>query len=487
MSHQFSQRVAILLIVFAMTITGVTPALAAPPANDDFSSAIVIGSLPYSHSVDNTEATLELDEPESCSAMPQSVWYSFTPISDIVIGTDMDGSSFSDTTFTIYQAVGPGFGGLSLLDCITFSGLSTLSLQAGTTYYIQAGNLISGSGGDLHLNLQEIPPPSNDDFANATVISALPFNESVNTIPASLEVDEPKPTCDFGNSDKTIWYSFTPTTSGPISVSFSSATFMPVTAAYTGNTLANLTEVECRLANVFTIQTTANTTYYFQVQDLFDNGGTLDINIDVTPPIEADISSPPEASIFDSIQFCSNSFDPGGVGIEFLTWDFGDGATGTDFCEIHQYSADGDYTVQLSVTTFDGRTGSTSKVVQIRTHDVSIAKVAAPKSASVGQTKTINVNIKNNRYPEMVSIELYRSVAGGGFHLIGVLTQFVPVRPGNRTSQFTFNYTFSQQDAQVGKVTFKAIVFIENANDDFPADNEAISTPPTRVGRISYP
>src|SRR5688500_20132345 len=88
-----------------MTITGVTPALAAPPANDDFSSAIVIGSLPYSHSVDNTEATLELEEQESCSVMPQSVWYSFTPISDIVIVTVKDDSSFIANSIIIFIAV----------------------------------------------------------------------------------------------------------------------------------------------------------------------------------------------------------------------------------------------------------------------------------------------------------------------------------------------------------------------------------------------
>ena len=488
MSHKKIRPFVSMVIVMVLTFSGVTPAFAAPPANDDFDSAIVIGSLPLSDSVDNTEATLEIGEPQSCSAMPQSVWYSFTPTSDVVIRANMDGSSFSDTTLTIYEMVGPGFDGLSLRDCFTFNGSITLGLNGGTTYYIQAGNLISGSGGDLHINLQVVPPPLNDNFANATAVSNLPFDENVNTIPASFESDEPTPSCDFGNSDKTIWYSFTPTTSGPISVRFSSATFMPVTAAYTGNSLANLIEVGCRLANVFTIQATANTTYYFQIQDLFDNGGTLGINIDVTPPIVADIFAQSDPSIFDTIQFCDSSYDPGEVGFESFTWDFGDGAASTDFCAFHKYAADGDYTVQHSATTFDGRTGSISKIFHIRTHDVSIRKITAPRSANVGQTKTISVSIKNNRYPEMVRLELYRSIPGGSFELIATSTQFVPVRSGNRTSQFTFNYTFSPQDAQFGKITFKVMVFIENVGDDFPADNEAISTPPTVVkGGISYP
>jgi len=490
MSHKFSHRVASLFIALAIAFAGVTPALAAPPSNDDFGSATVIGSLPFNDSVDNTEATNETDEPIFCSSSPQTVWYSFTPISNAVIHVDMDGSSFSDTIFSIFEAAGPGFGGLSFLDCRIFGNSLTFSVQAGTTYFIQAGNIFSGGGGDLHLNLQEIPAPSNDNFANATVIpSPLPFDDSVDSFGATLEAGEPTPSCDFGQTDRTVWYAFTPDTSGPISANFNFHNFNIVMAAYTGTTLVNLNEVSCRIfGNTLTFQATANTTYYFQVGGIFGDGGPVGFHLDVTPPIVADFFyNPGDPSKFDNVDFCDNSFDPGDVGFQSMTWDFGDGATSTDNCAAHQYAADGDYTVQHSVTTFDGRTASTSQVVQVRTHDVSIIKVGAPRSASVGQTRAITVSIKNNRYPETVRIELYRSVAGGGFELIGVSTQFVPVRKGNRTSQFTFNYTFSPQDAQVGKVTFKAVVFIENANDAFQADNDAISTPPTRVGRTSYP
>lgn len=108
-------------------------------------------------------------------------------------------------------------------------------------------------------------------------------------------------------------------------------------------------------------------------------------------------------------------------------------------------------------------------------------KVSAPKSAVPGQTRQITVSIKNNRYAETVQIDLYRSVAGGGFVFVGTSQQYVPVRSGNRTSDFVFNYTFSPQDAQIGKVTFRAIVTIVNARDAFPADNEAFSVPPTVV------
>jgi hypothetical protein len=76
----------------------------------------------------------------------------------------------------------------------------------------------------------------------------------------------------------------------------------------------------------------------------------------------------------------------------------------------------------------------------------------------------------------------------GGVEFVGYLTKSVPAQKGNRTTQFSFNYTFTQQDARIGKVTFKAVVVLEGARDAFPFDNEIISMPPTVLkSEISYP
>jgi hypothetical protein len=65
---------------------------------------------------------------------------------------------------------------------------------------------------------------------------------------------------------------------------------------------------------------------------------------------------------------------------------------------------------------------------------------------------------------------------------VGTLTQFVPLRPANRTTNFNFSYTFTGDDARIGKVTFKAVAYIEGARDALPADNEAVAKP-TKVNR----
>ncbi len=66
----------------------------------------------------------------------------------------MAGSSFGDTILNIYQDGGFGIGGLSFLQCAYYGNSATFSVQAGVTYYLQAGSINSG-GGDLHVNLRK--------------------------------------------------------------------------------------------------------------------------------------------------------------------------------------------------------------------------------------------------------------------------------------------------------------------------------------------
>ncbi|MGH2659674.1 MAG: PKD domain-containing protein [Actinomycetota bacterium] len=342
-----------------------------------------------------------------------------------------------------------------------------------------------GGSGSYQLIIQEILPPPNDAFASATTIPALPFSDAVDIGAASMEAGEPTPSCaiPFGPVSKTAWYAFTPVETRSISASVVNTAFAPVVAAYTGNSLADLTEVGCRVfGGIVTFRAEAGTTYYFQVGGLFGQGGPLEFRLDTTPPPVAGFGFFPfDPSVFDVVQFSDFSFDPGGVGFASHAWSFGDGATGTGCCPTHRYGADGDHTVGLTVTTFDGRTASTSQTVLVRTHDVAITKFSVPNAASAGQTRRITVGINSKRHPETVDVQLLKSVPGG-FQLVGSLSQSVPVRPSNRTTDFNFSYTFTSAEAQIGKVTFKAVALISGARDALPADNEAIA-PPTKVSR----
>jgi PKD repeat protein len=187
---------------------------------------------------------------------------------------------------------------------------------------------------------------------------------------------------------------------------------------------------------------------------------------------------PYDPSVFDKLSFGLYDYPPP----EWkCVWNFGDGTT-YDQCwvdQAKQYSADGDYTVSVAVTNELGETVTATRVLAIRTHDVAITRFTAPQSASVGQTRQIVVNVRNTRYPERVQVELYKN----DMVWIGTLIQDIPARPANRTTSFSFNYTFTAEDAHNGKVTFRALAFIpDNGGDDWQVDNDVIDLP-TRVAR----
>src|SRR5256884_631846 len=326
---------------------------------------------------------------------------------------------------------------------------------------------------------------SNDDFGNATGISTLPFSDVANLAIASAEAGEQTPSCAifYPPVSRTVWYSFTPAVTGSVSARIVNASISSVVAAYTGNSVTSVSEIGC---NVFggnvTFRAQAGMTYHFLVGGLFGQGGSVEWRLEVTPPPQANFgTSPFDPSMFDQVQFQDFSFDPGFVGFQPPQWSFGDGTSATGFNAPHRYAADGDYTVQLTVTTLDGRTASTSQAVHIRTHDVAVTRFATPNAASSGQTRRIVVSINSKRYAETVEVQLFRSVPGG-FQQFGSLTQLVPMNPKNGTTEFAFSYTFTGDDAQIGKVTFRAVAVVAGVRDALPADNEAIASP-TKVSR----
>ncbi len=435
------------------------------------------------------------DDPQASRGIPQTALLTTGQACAAVTNAD-----FSTTEISHVCQMIPGFYCLTDADCVGFgpcvpicatgAPFSCSDLASGNSAgagLVGAFVALSAFGqsslfGDIVETQQlfaRVPPapPPNDDFANATVIGALPFTDIADTSGATREPDEPTAPCDFAPLGGTVWYAFTPSHSEEISASADPAVPNMV-AAYTGNSLASLTEVGCRsFGGLLTFQANAGTTYFFQVAGLTGFSGPLQFNLSLTPlPIASFSYYPFEPSTFDTIQFADASFDPAGVGFQTFTWDFGDGATATGSFPTHQYAADGDYTVQHSVTTFDGRTGSISLVVPIRTHDVAITRFTLANAAKAGQTRSISVGLNSKRYPETVEVDLFKS-GPGGFVLIGSLTQSVPVRASNRTTDFAFSYTFTSADASIGKVTFRAVATIVSARDALPADNEAISSP----------
>src|SRR3989449_11690547 len=84
-------------------------------------------------------------------------------------------------------------------------------------------------------------------------------------------------------SSSSAWYRFAPAATGSISANTFSGGFSSVVAAYTGTSVANLTEIGCGVfGNKSTFRAVANTTYYFQVGGLFGQRGPLEFRVEVT-------------------------------------------------------------------------------------------------------------------------------------------------------------------------------------------------------------
>ncbi len=333
-------------------------------------------------------------------------------------------------------------------------------------------------------------PPSNDDFASATVINDLPNSATESTTGATAAPDDPV-TCTNNGS---VWYAFTPAVNMQIVANTFGSTYDTVLSVYTGSRGAlAMVPNACNddyngLQSQVQFSAVAGTTYYFLIGFCCGyggyGGGNLMFSVQqyIPPPPSASFwFSPYDPTMFDNVYFYNYSWDPANIGFQSQTWNFGDGSTSIDWSPLHHYTTDGDYTVNLSVTTYDGRTASNSQAVHVKTHDVAITKFTAPQSASMNQTRQIIVGLSSKRYTEQVRIEIYKSVPGG-YELFGTQVQAVPVRTANRTTDFSFSYTFTKADVTIGKVTFRAVATIVDARDALPADNESIASP-TKVAK----
>ena len=444
----------------------VTPAsVAAPPSNDDFANATMITSLPSSGTVSITDATIESGEPiDNPFYQGRSVWYSFTPTQDEVVKMDPAGS-VGQPFMVVYRADAPGFAGLTRIagDHWSSAQVQTLRLQAGTTYYIQGGDryAIWGFTDTFGLSMSVVLPPPNDNFADAIAFSSVPFSDGRDLTAASVESGEPM-ACG-ASFNQSAWYAFTPTSSGAYG-----AFGVSNVNVYTGTSLNDLTNVACSDWPGLYFHADAGTTYYLQTY-----GGS--VSVDVLPPPNADfIYSPSDPSTFDTTTFSywnGGYWDPT---VNGWTWDFGDGTTATGESVSHKFASDGDYTVTLTVAARGGRTNGATKIVQVRTHDVTMLSLVAPSKGRVGKQVVISVGIGNTRYPETVRVDLYKLTQQGEV-LVGTSVQAVGVMRLKKAIDFSFNYVFTAEDASIGKLPFKAVATIEGARDAANGDNAATS------------
>lgn len=149
----------ILVATFGLALWSIPAvAQAVPPPNDAFAARTTVAAIPYDDAQSTLEATTEPGEPTSqCGPAGRSVWYQFTPVTDLVLRADTLGSDF-DTVLAVWR--GADLASLDAVACsddvISPQSIVVFAAEAGTTYVIQAGGYVDSAGAlSFHLRTVE--------------------------------------------------------------------------------------------------------------------------------------------------------------------------------------------------------------------------------------------------------------------------------------------------------------------------------------------
>jgi len=145
--------------VLGLALAG--PVLAAAPGNDLYAGRTVITAVPYTTTVDTTEATTDADDVEAnaecgAPATDASVWFEITAAADGGLLVQLNDSDYSAGAIVATGAPG-SFG---IVAC--GPGAVAFTATAGETYAILVFDDQfdeTGSGGTLNLTVDEVPPP----------------------------------------------------------------------------------------------------------------------------------------------------------------------------------------------------------------------------------------------------------------------------------------------------------------------------------------
>lgn len=196
----------------------------------------------------NTGATRESGEPNH-AGLPggSSIWWTWTAPGDLSVTLNTVGSGL-DTLLAVYTgenlstltqmaANDDGPGPSDRTSWLRFNA------RAGTTYQIVVDGY-QGASGIVRLRLQTAPVtvgPANDHFANRTLLTGISTNVIGSNVGASKEPGEPNHADATGGSS--VWWTWTPTVSGELTLHTAGSAIDTVLAVYRGSSLATLTEV----------------------------------------------------------------------------------------------------------------------------------------------------------------------------------------------------------------------------------------------------
>ena len=229
--------------------------------------------------------------PTLTSISPNNTPVQTTPSTPVPI--QLTGTNFSTNVKVLFNGAQNGITvaapttSCPLPTCITATLPAALLGPFGSTDDITVLNTPPGGGQSKAVTFTvSAPPPPNDNFANATNITTLSFNDVQDSSGATTESADPTPPCanqftvaqgNMGGHPNgaynTIWYKFTPIFSANLNVDTSGSSYDSVISIWTGSA-GSLVNVACNddinpgivlQSQLLGVPLTASTTYYIMV------------------------------------------------------------------------------------------------------------------------------------------------------------------------------------------------------------------------------
>jgi autotransporter-associated beta strand protein len=161
---------------------------------------------------------------------------------------------------------------------------------------------VTGPDPTPNINFALVQPPAatNDTFATAKVITALPYQDLVNTTTATTDVEDPAMSCGGANNTKSVWYRFTPAATGPVAFNTFGSSYDTVLAIYTGSP-GGFTQIGCNdqfngSQSSLTVQGIAGQPLTILVKAWSGNGGILALNVASVPGAFVRLSPAPSST-----------------------------------------------------------------------------------------------------------------------------------------------------------------------------------------------
>ena len=231
-----------------------------PPANDECATATNVtptaGLFTNPGAQTNSGATRSqagatCPSSNSASTIIQDVWYAFTTDADGGVATiAVDATNL--TGDPVIHLFGTCAASISCVDQTGAGGTETLTtgaLPANTTYRFRVyAQNTANFPFTVSVTGTAVTPPVNNECSDAVPIAISPASgctfTAVNTAAATQST--PNPTCTANGNDDDVWFTFVPTVTGPLLISYTALVGTAPTVnyeIYTGPSCAALTAV----------------------------------------------------------------------------------------------------------------------------------------------------------------------------------------------------------------------------------------------------